>query len=135
MGSEEAEVCRRFVAAINHHDLPGLASVLAAGHRFTDSLGQRLAGRDAVLTAWRGYFELVPGYAIEVDREIVVGPEVIVFGTASGDLARRGKVVPDSGWSTPICARMRIERGAVAEWQVYADNEPLRALLRQAAAG
>jgi ketosteroid isomerase-like protein len=131
MSRGPAAVGRRFVDAVNRHDLDALASLLAPAHLFVDSLGRRLSGREPVLAAWRGYFELVPDYALEIRREMAAGAELAYFGTASGSLAVRGALVPESAWSTPFAARARIEGDRLLEWQVYADNEPLRILVRR----
>ena len=37
-------------------------------------------------------------------------------------------------WQTPAAWKARIRGPLVAEWRVYADNEPIRAIMRQNAA-
>jgi hypothetical protein len=34
-------------------------------------------------------------------------------------------------WKTPAAWRAVIKEGKVAVWQVYADNEPIRAIMRK----
>ncbi|MGA9583930.1 MAG: hypothetical protein WBQ95_01315 [Terracidiphilus sp.] len=36
---------------------------------------------------------------------------------------------PENRWKTPIAIRALIEDGLVAEWRVYADNEPIRKVM------
>ena len=49
----------------------------------------------------------------------------------------RGTYVPDgarpmtNAWETPVALRARIRDGRVAEWRVYVDHEPMRALMRR----
>jgi hypothetical protein len=37
---------------------------------------------------------------------------------------------PERKWSCPAACRARIDGPLVAEWQVYADNEPLRQVMK-----
>jgi limonene-1,2-epoxide hydrolase len=48
---------------------------------------------------------------------------VILLGMARGTYV--GKT-----WSTPAAWRAKVHDDRVAEWRVYADNEPLRQLMR-----
>ena len=38
---------------------------------------------------------------------------------------------PENAWKTPIAFRVFVDKGRVAEWRVYADNEPIRELMRK----
>ena len=49
------EVAEQFVAAINAHDLEGIASLMTSDHRFIDSLGAVVEGRDAMREGWKFY--------------------------------------------------------------------------------
>jgi len=118
----------RFVGAINRHDLDELSALLAPDHRFVDSLGHEIVGRENVATAWRRYFEMAPDYSLSIDRLLGEGAEVALFGTAAGSISAAGGET--GNWSIPFAARARIESGRVAEWRVFADNEPVRAILR-----
>jgi hypothetical protein len=40
---------------------------------------------------------------------------------------------PENHWQTPLAIRAFVEEGQVAEWRAYADNEPMRQLMRAAA--
>lgn len=46
---------QRFVEAINRHDVEALAALMSAGHRFIDSLGTTIKGRDKMRLGWAGY--------------------------------------------------------------------------------
>ncbi len=52
-----------------------------------------------------------------------------MLGTAQGTYARDGKLLPENKWSTPAAWRAQIKGSLVAEWRVYADNEPIRKLM------
>ena len=123
-------VVRRFIDAIHRNCLTKLAQLLAPEHCFVDSLGHEINGREHVLAAWRGYLAMVPDYRLDVQAQLFGGGMVALFGRASGSLVLDGVAVPDSAWSMPVAVRACAADGLLTEWQVYADNEPVRAILR-----
>jgi hypothetical protein len=80
---------------------------------------------------WAGYFKMVPDYRITVDESICEGPVVVLFGVAGGTYAAEGELKPENHWSTPVALRASVTGDHLSEWRVYADNEPLRALMRK----
>ena len=62
------EVAEQFVAAINAHDVEGIASLMTSDHRFIDSLGAVVEGRDAMREGWKFYFTMVPDYKLNIQR-------------------------------------------------------------------
>ena len=121
-----------FVERINAHDVEGLLSLMTPDHRFVDSLGNVIEGRDKLRAAWSGYFAMVPDYRITIDTTFAEGYEAILCGVAGGTYAPGGKLDPANAWSTPVAIRAKIDIERVAEWQVYADNEPIREKMRRA---
>jgi ketosteroid isomerase-like protein len=129
-----ADTARQFIDRINAHDVPGIVGLLAEDHHFIDSLGNVLAGRQALALGWGAYFAMVPDYTIDLASVFENGATVILLGSAHGTYAPDGKLRGDFAWSTPAAFRARIDNGLVAEWQVYADNEPIRRLMTRASA-
>jgi uncharacterized protein (TIGR02246 family) len=128
--SEAAQtVVRSFVRAINRQDADALAALMAEEHRFLDSLGAVVTGREAMRAGWRGYFSLVPDYTISIEETLSDGPVVMMVGVAQGTYAADGQLKAENRWSTPAAFRAFVENGKVAEWRVYADNEPIRRLM------
>ncbi len=128
-------VAEHFVATINDHDVEGLASLMTSDHRFIDSLGTVVEGRDAMREGWTFYFSMVPDYHIDISHSFVAEDgkaEAILVGVASGSFWSNGIKRLDSSWSMPAAVRATIRDGKVAEWQVYADNEPIREQMRAA---
>jgi hypothetical protein len=39
---------------------------------------------------------------------------------------------PENHWQTPLAIRAFIENGLIAEWRAYADNEPMRQMMKSA---
>jgi len=67
--SDSAEVvARAFVAAINRQDVEGLAGLMTPGHRFVDSLGNAVEGREKMRAGWVGYFRMVPDFSVVVEE-------------------------------------------------------------------
>jgi uncharacterized protein (TIGR02246 family) len=130
-GSTE-NAAQDFVRAINRHDVEEMLSLMAPGHRFVDSMGQVVEGREKVRACWVGYFHMVPDYSITVDETIRDGPIVIMLGAAKGTYTPEGWLRDENRWETPAAFRASIKSGKVAEWRVYADNEPLRQRMRLA---
>lgn len=144
-------VAHLFVRAINRQDASGLAELMTQEHRFVDSLGNVVKGRQEARDGWEGYFRMVPDYAITVQESYGAGPVVVMLGMARGtyippvvevwsrnpmlsripDQAPTAELKPENEWKTPAAFRVLVEDGLVAEWQVYADNEPLRELMRK----
>jgi ketosteroid isomerase-like protein len=124
------EVVRAFVGRINAHDVDGLAALMTEDHCFIDSLGQVIRGREAVRAGWGQYFDMVRDYRVQADEWLCDGPVVVVLGTAKGNYSPAGAVKPAGSWTTPGAWRAAVRRGRVEEWRVYADNEPIRQLIR-----
>ncbi|MGA2672143.1 MAG: nuclear transport factor 2 family protein [Terracidiphilus sp.] len=146
MTDSPESVARTFVRAINRQDVDALAEWMAPEHRFVDSLGNAVEGREKMRAAWAAYFRMVPDYSIAVEETLCDGPLVVMLGEAQGtychpideDLpmgtpphASGGKLRPENHWKTPAAFRVFILDGKVAEWRVYADNEPIRSIMRQ----
>jgi uncharacterized protein (TIGR02246 family) len=122
-------VTNAFVRAINRQDPDALAALMTPGHRFVDSLGNVVEGRENMRKGWSGYFQMVPDYTLAIDETHSNGPVVILMGIAQGTYSKDGKLTQANAWRTPLAVRAFVEDGLVAEWRVYADNEPIRKLM------
>jgi ketosteroid isomerase-like protein len=123
-------VALEFVRAINRQDVDALAALMTADHRFTDSLGNTVEGRDKMRAGWTGYFGMVPDYSLAIEETYADGPVVVMLGIAQGTYRGPKGATAENRWQTPVALRARIDEGFIAEWRVFADNEPLRALMR-----
>jgi ketosteroid isomerase-like protein len=130
MWKSAESVAQAFVQAINRHDVEIMGELMAPRHRFIDSLAQVVEGRENVRVAWGGYFRMVPDYSIVVEEMFCKGPEVVMVGMAKGTYSADGWLREENGWKTPAAFRATIKDEKVAEWQVYADNEPMRLRIR-----
>jgi len=119
-------VAHAFVRAINRQRVDALAELMTEEHRFTDSMGNAVEGREKMRAAWAAYFRMVPDYTVAIEETFCDGPVVVMLGMAQGTYAPDGQLKPENRWTTPTAFRAFIQEKKVAEWRVYCDNEPMR---------
>jgi ketosteroid isomerase-like protein len=124
-----ASVALAFVEAINGRNLAAMVHLMTDDHVFTDSLGAQMRGKQEMRAAWIGYAVMIPDYHITVEHIFTSGSIVALLGRASGTFSTDGKLLPKNRWEIPAAWRLLIDGGRVAEWQVYADNEPVRSIM------
>jgi uncharacterized protein (TIGR02246 family) len=131
MSEPAISVAQAFVRAINHHQVEDLAALMTEEHRFIDSLGNTVQGRQKMQAGWAAYFLMVPDYSIAVEETYSDGSAVVMLGVADGTYAPDGKLAPENRWKTPAAFRALVEHGKITEWRVYADNEPIRERMKK----
>jgi ketosteroid isomerase-like protein len=130
MGNTKAlDVVMEFIKRINAGDAVALSDVMTEDHVFQDALGKRFVGRENMAEGWEQYFKVVASYRIRADEFFQTGQTFAVFGTASGTCTRDGNSGKDNFWEVPAAWRAVVRGNLVAEWRVYADNQPLRKLM------
>lgn len=129
VGHTAETVAQAFIRAINRQDVDRLAELMSPNHRFIDSLGNLVEGRERMRENWAAYFHIVPDYAVAIEEYYPADPVVIMLGMAAGTWTPDGKLRPENRWQMPIAIRALIEDGLIAEWRVYADNEPIRKVM------
>ena len=108
--SEAAEaVVHRFNDAINRRDLPALVELMTEDHRFVDSAGAAVEGRDACTEAWRGFFSAFPDYRNRFHTIRADGDVVMVEGRSD---CSTPELTGPARW------RVRLRDGLVTEWHV-----------------
>ena len=75
---DAAAVVLAFNEAINGRNLDALADPMTESHRFIDSAGATVDGRNACVEAWRGFFDSFPDYRNVFDEIAEVGDGVVV---------------------------------------------------------
>jgi len=121
MGSNEIDVVKAFVTAINKGDVTQLSSLMAEDHAFVDSNGRTVSGRDNMTEGWKQYFRMFPDYRIEVQNMLQDKGLVAVFGFASGTYNGKRGLVPENRIEMPAAWKAIVENGKIELWQVYAD--------------
>ncbi len=125
-------IALEFVDRINRRDLDLLCELMTEDHRFIDSDGTvSVTDREAMREAWRAYYAMVPDYRIAIEETIVSGDVIILLGIASGSYTVDGELEPENRWETPAAWKALVRDDRVAEWRVWADLEPIRAVMRR----
>jgi uncharacterized protein (TIGR02246 family) len=125
------ELVLRFEHAINSRNPEAICSLMASDGEFIDSLGNRIQGAERLRSAWTGYFQMVPDYSISHSEIFADGNTVAIFGSAQGTFAKNGQLAKENFWKTPAAWRAVVKDNKIAVWQVFADNEPIRAIMRK----
>jgi ketosteroid isomerase-like protein len=129
IGNSPEAVAQAFIRAINRQDVDRLSVLMTPSHRFIDALGKVIEGREKMREGWAAYFRMVPDYSIAIEEIYPSEPVVVLLGVAEGTYTRDGKLNPENRWKTPVAIRALVEDGLVAEWRVYAENEPIRKVM------
>jgi ketosteroid isomerase-like protein len=124
------DIALEFVDRINSHDTASLANLMTEDFFFVDGLGQEVRGWRKMDLGWKGYFELFPDYSIQVDDVFTQGALVGLFGYAQGTFAVGGQLLKENRWKIPAAWKAMVREGLVAEWRVYADNEPVWKIMK-----
>jgi hypothetical protein len=72
---------------------------------------------------------MVPDYSLTIEESYGSGQVVVLLGWAQGTFIQDGQLPAWNHWQTPAVARALVEGNQVAEWRIYADNEPIRMVM------
>jgi SnoaL-like domain len=125
-------LARRYIAAINEHDVETISSLITDDHKFIDGLGTVVEGRERVVQSWIEYFRWFPDYHVVVTSAISRLMEVALVGTASATFAPDQELLASNSWEIPAAFWAVIRGDRVAEWHVFADNQPARRIMGRA---
>jgi hypothetical protein len=104
---------------------------MEVNHVFIDGLGVSVTGRENLHKAWQSYFAMVPDYWIRVELQLQQGTVVGIFGKAGGTFAADGRLDPANRWEVPAAWRVVVGDEGITVWQVFADNEPIRQIMKR----
>ena len=137
MPNNPVDVVLKFEQLVNSRDAAAICALLTPDSVFIDSLGNRMenAGAGKLRQAWEGYFKMVPDYSISHSEVFANGDTVAMLGSAQGTFSNPkspGQLnKKEDRWTTPAAWRAVVKDGKIALWQVFADNEPIRAIMRK----
>ena len=120
-----------FEKKVNAGDADGIVALMAADGMLIDSMGAKITGQDNLRRAWTEYFRMVPDYRISHTEVLQSGTTVVLMGEARGTFTNDGLLHRENGWSTPAAWRAVVEGGRIRAWQIFADNEPIRQMMRK----
>lgn len=72
---------------------------------------------------------MITDYKVRAEEFFQTDLRLAIFGTASGRYSAAGNTSAEKFWEVPVAWRAVIRGGLIAEWRVYADNQPLRKLM------
>jgi ketosteroid isomerase-like protein len=124
-------VALAFEKRINAGDIDGIVALMPPDGVFIDSIGARITGHANLHQAWTAYFRMVPDYRISHSEVFSQGATVALFGEARGTFTHDGLMHKENAWSMPAAWRAVVEGGRIRVWQVFADNEPIRQIMRR----
>jgi len=110
-----------FVDAINEHNVDRICSLMTDDHKFIDSHGNEVVGKEKMRMGWIGYFQLFPDYKVKVTDLFVKGDTMAAFGFASGSF--HGPSQEENYWRLPASWRAVVKNGKISLWEVYADTK------------
>lgn len=125
------DVANRFVAAINQHDVEAIYELMSKDHRIIDSGGGIVEGREEMKEAWIKYFKMVPDYQVSISEVFVSENTVVLLGKASGTYTADGVIKSENLWQTTAAWRAVVSGEQISEWQIFADLEPIREIMRR----
>ena len=115
-------IVNNFVDAINEHNIDKICSLMTDDHRFIDSQGNEVVGKEKMKAGWIGYFQLFPDYKIELTEFFLDKNNAAAFGFASGTFQGLSST-KENYWRLPASWKAVIKGGKISLWQVYADSK------------
>lgn len=112
-----------FVDAINEHNVEKLYSLMTEDHKFIDSYGNEVSGKDKMRAGWIGYFQWFPDYKVEITDLFIENNIIGAFGFASGSFNKKGNKEPGNYFRIPAAWKVIIGNNKIELWQVYADTK------------
>jgi len=129
---EQLEVLKTvisFVEKINDQDVEGMAELMSDDHVFTDSMGIIVKGKKEMKKAWEDYFNWFPDYEITVMNTLLTNDSVGMFGKAKGTFDSED-LSDNDRFEIPAAWRAKVKDKLITEWQVFADNEVVRDIIK-----
>jgi len=125
------EVVKKFVAAINQHDVDAIGQLMSEDHVFIDSGGGVHADVEQMIQGWPDYYKVFPDYKIEIFETFVSGDTVAMLGKAMGTYSTDGTLKPENHWEIPAAWKAVVADDKIKLWQVIADNSIVGEIMRK----
>ncbi|MGZ3951181.1 MAG: nuclear transport factor 2 family protein, partial [Flavisolibacter sp.] len=87
-----------FAKAISGHDIDKICSLMTVDHKFVDSHGNEVIGKDKMKAGWTVYLQLFPDYQIEISDILANDETIAAFGFASGTYKGKTTVNNENHW-------------------------------------
>ena len=125
------EVVKKFVAAINEHDVDAIGQLMSEDCVYISSDGTTHDDVEQMIQGWPGYYEMFPDYKVEIAETFVKGDTVALLGTASGTYTSDGTLKPENHWEIPAAWKAVVAGDKIKLWQWIADNYIVGEIMRK----
>jgi len=125
------EVVKKFVAAINSHDVNAIGQLMSEDCVYIDSGGGVHDDVEQMIQGWPGYYKMFPDYKVEITETFVSGDTVVLLGTASGTYTSDGTLKPENHWEIPAAWKAIVASDKIKLWQWIADNLIVAEIMRK----
>ena len=112
-----------FIDAINEHNVEKLHSLMTEDHKFIDSYGNEVSGKDKMRSGWIEYFHWFPDYNIEITDLFIENNTIAAFGFAGGSFQGSKYNYLENYFRIPAAWKVTVENDKIKLWQVYADTK------------
>jgi len=121
MTSNEINVVKAFIAAINRHNPSEMYDLMTEDHTLIDSGGRVETGREKMTVGWEEYFRMFPDFEIQI--ESILGDKTLVaaFGSASRTYNGKRGLVPENRIQMPAAWKAMVANSKIKHWQLYTD--------------
>ena len=125
------EIAKKFVAAINSHDVNAIGQMMSEDCVYIDSDGNIHDDVEQMIKGWPGYYKIFPDYKVEIIETFISGDTVVLLGTASGTYTSDGTLKPENHWKIPVAWKAIVADDKIKLWQWIADNSIVAEIMRK----
>lgn len=122
-------VINNFVFAINSHSVNDIIELISDDHKFIDSFGIELSGKEALKRAWAEYFKMFPDYIMVIDEILINESNAAIIGKAFGTYTKDGKLSEKNKWQIPAAWHATVDKNKIKTWRIFADVTPIVKIL------
>ena len=115
------DIVRKYIEAINSHNIQAMRNLMTLDHTFIDAEGKDMKGREKILDGWPEYYDMFPDYKVKVESIIEDGSIVAVFGSTYATYNGKTGMKSENKICEPAAWKAVVKNQKLASWQVYTD--------------
>ena len=115
------DIVRKYIEAINSHNIQAMRNLMTLDHTFIDAEGKEMKGREKILDGWPAYYDMFPDFKIKIESIIEDGSIVAVFGSTFATYNGKTGMKPENKICEPAAWKAVVKNQKLASWQVYTD--------------
>ena len=129
--SEQISIVKKFIEAVNEHDVDKMAALMDMDFLFIDSQGEEFKGIEDKCRIWNEYFRYIPDYKITVEEMVESENSIVILGTAEGTYCPGKEILDENRWKIPAAWKAVVAGSKLAYWQVFADNSGVLRIVKR----